>query len=337
MMHSARVVFSLTTVCLLVAFAQAGVVGKGGNKNTAVQPKLGDPKTAICRYMGPPVLDNYLGKRVPKITMMQLPSGKPLSLVLWATDEGKTPVWFEELVKNSKKGDVYEVNYAVADQNKQAVLDRMNEYTLKPGEEEENVFIFEDLKDEKDGTFKVSKFGASGELTLPQTRGSNKKMGPDETMLALLKDLKSGSSVELTMVGGKVKTLRKYERPRWGKFVKLSTKTVAGKELKAVEVDAYGNTLTLTMAPKDSAGFMGKFRRMKEGDLIIFRTATEKEVTWLAALTIPPKGSEIPPEPKEEDDDKKDDKKDKKDKDEKKDVKKDDKKVDKKDSKKTDD
>jgi hypothetical protein len=80
-----------------------------------------------------------------------------------------------------------------------------------------------------------------------------------------------------------------------------------------VEVDAYGNTLTLVIARKDSALVAKIHSPLKEGGLITYKSTTdEKGTIWLNSVTIKPKDATLPPEPSKEDtsDDKKpDDKK----------------------------
>jgi hypothetical protein len=307
-MKRSGVFFCATMVGMLLAGAAHG---KG--PNPPPQPHLGDPKTAICRYTQGPAMVTFMGRKVPMLTMQQMPLGKNITLALWTTEEGgKTPMWFEELVKKSKPGDVYEVNYAVATEGKQPVLDRMTEYELKPGEDEPNVFIFEKIKDEKTGAFTVSKFRTDAEFMLPQARVAG-KMAPREDLLKLLQGLKSGRTIEIQFVQNKIKSIKKYEAPKWAKFTKLTTQEVDGKNLKAVEVDAYGNNLTLVIAQKDSA-LAGKFRSLKEGAPIIYKsTKDDKGTIWLNTVTIPPKGAQIPPESanddSDDDDKKPDDKK----------------------------
>ena len=295
-------------VFLLLA-ATMGMSIRGASA-AAPTPQLGDSTTALFRYIDKPGKGPYFGKTVPMISMTKLPNGPKVSLV--CSDDAKPtdqPSWLAELVKNAKKDDVFEVKFAVEKKTKQAVMSNMTVYEMKPGEDEPNVFVFDKIKDPPKGDksgmtpIGVTKFRENVEFVIPAVRGSNGKLGPNEDLLKAVKAFKSGDSVEIQYVTGKmtVKSIKKYAPPRWARFVKLTKETVGEQELKAVEVDAYGNTLTLVVAPKDSS-LLGKFNSLKKDTPITFKSNTDSKGTiWLTGVTIQPKDAVMPPEPPKED------------------------------------
>lgn len=299
---------SSAAMCLWIdSTVQAGVVGKASTPAPAAVPQLGEPQTAICQYSSPPGKSGYFGKSVPMLALTVLPAGSRLTFVCSDDDNaGQLPSWLSSLLKSSKPGDVFEVTYAIEKKTKQAVMRDMKVYEMKPGENEPNVFLFDAVNaaNPKTGivTIAVTKFHNKGEFQVPSAKGSDGKMGPSEDILKLAKTFKSGASVEFQLVPGKmmIKSMKKYEPPKWARFVKLTKQTVDDKSLNAVEVDAYGNSLTLVIARKDSA-LTAKFSSLKADSLIIYKsTADDKGTIWLNNVTVAPKGATLPPEPKEE-------------------------------------
>ena len=295
------------TGLLIGSAANAGVVGKAATPATANPPQLGDPQVAVCRYSSAPYKYGYFGKLVPMITLTVVPAEKPLSFVCSDDDNATNmPSWLSSLLKSSKPGDIFEVNYAVKKKTKQAVMRDMKVYEMKPGENEPNVFLFDGVKatNAKTGVaaIGVTKFQVKAEFQIPAARGSDGKMGPSEDLMKVAKTFKAGEPVEFQLVPGKttIKSMKKYEPPKWAKFVKLTKQTVDDKPLNAVEVDAYGNSLTLVIARKDSA-LTGKFGSLKADALIIYKSTTDDKGTiWLNSVTVAPKGATMPPEPKPE-------------------------------------
>ena len=278
----------------------------------AANPDLDTPVSALCQYVAPPGRGNFLGKNVPIMTMVNISTGKGLTLV--CSDDAKpneAPAWLTTLLKSSKKGDVFEVHYApVKNAKGMSMMQNMAAYETKPGETEPNVFIFGKLgtADEKSGAtpIGVTKFGMSFEFLIPGTRGADGKMAPNEEMMSVVSALKPGSPVEIMCGPGRagkpgkpglmtVRSIKKFDLPKWAKFVKLSKQNVDGKDLNAVEVDAYGNSSTLVM--KD-ASLMGTLRPLKPDALIIYKSTTDdKGTTWLNNVKVAPKDATMPPEP----------------------------------------
>jgi hypothetical protein len=277
----------------------------------ASTPDLDAPATALCRYESSLARGPFFGKLVPMLTMVDMSNGQKLILV--CSDDTKPsdpPAWLTTLLKTSKKGDVFKVHYAaVKNAKKMFVMQNMEAYEAKPGENEPNVFIFGKVGagDEKSGNtpLAVTKFGLPFEFLIPGARGSDNKMVPNEEMMSIVSALKADDPVEILpgrpVKFGKgtvatVRSIKKFDLPKWAKFVKLTKQTVDGKELNAVEVDAYGNSSTLVM--KDSA-LMGTLRPLKPDALIIYKGTTDEKTgtIWLTNVKAAPKDATMPPEP----------------------------------------
>ncbi len=297
----------------LLSFAATGLlIGHAFAAPPAPQP--GETTTALFRYIDKPGKGIYFGKTVPMISMAKLPGGQKVTLV--CSDDSKpseAPSWFSSLIKDCKPGDVFEVKYAEDKKTKQDVMSDMKVYEMKPGEDDPNVFIFDKVIDPPKGdktginAIGVTKFRENVNFLIPAVRGTDGKLGPNESMMKTVKAFKSGDSVEIQSVQyqpGKmaIKTIKKYEPPRWARFVKLTKQTVEGQgELTAVEVDAYGNTLTLVIDRKHSA-LKGKFNSVKKDTPITFKSTTDDKGTiWLNSATIQPKDAAMPPEPTKDD------------------------------------
>jgi hypothetical protein len=304
-----RLICAAAVALILGGNLWGGLVEKSGNKGPG---PLGDLQTAVCRFHG---IDNssYAGRPVLVISVSKAANkGDNLKLAVpnQSVDDRKVnpPMEVSELVKKCKQGDFLDVSYRM--DGDRPVLDRLAAYEIKPGEEEPNVFIFGGTKDEKAGTkeipcITVTKFRVEGEFQLPQARVDG-KMAVKPEIAKVVDGLKSGDLVEILATPGKpfpmVRSIKVFEPPKWGKFVRLDKQTVGEQELNAVHVDSYGNGVTLVIAKKDAGNLMGKVRPLKEGALVIFKgTTDDKGTVWLNQITIAPKGAKMPPEPSKED------------------------------------
>lgn len=218
-------------------------------------------------------------------------------------------------------------------------------YEAAPGEEEENVYVYveteapdyEKGKPIKPVLLKVTKLGKEFSFALPSVNRDGRIIAKDEYR-ALLVDLSEGDPIEvLTSGAGKnptVKTLRRYEAPKIGTFVKV-TETGDDPKTKTSAVilkdeDEKEQTVSLPAAKKAALLTRIQSLKLKEGDLIQYRTTTDDKGAWLLEIKNAPKDATTKKsEPKDKDEEgdepatkKHDEKKDKKD-EEKKDDKKD--------------
>jgi len=97
------------------------------------------------------------------------------------------------LLKKSKFGDVFEVSYRMS--GKQAVLDELKTYEMKPGEDEpmSSCSASPRMKERRphDPCIVVTRFRTEAEFQVPMARGSDGKMAPREDMMKIIKGLRA--------------------------------------------------------------------------------------------------------------------------------------------------
>lgn len=210
----------------------------------------------------------------------------------------------EHLVSSCKVGEYYSIQYNI--QNNLHVLQGVAPYELTAMDKDPTIYSFVSIVPKRVGsadvtTINVSKLSKTFSFALPMVKVGT-KMAPDPKMLETLTNLKKDQLVEIHATAGQlpvIKTIRPFEHPTMGEFVKVS-KLENG--LMAVEVAEGSGTVVLQIARKDSASLMGKARAFKSRDSVLYKYHQDEQGIWLTDIRPTPKDY-IPPqrEAKEED------------------------------------
>jgi hypothetical protein len=205
-----------------------------------------------------------------------------------------------DLLKNAKQGDYLDVT---ADKFQgRWMLRSLKTYDLKPGEDEQNVFIFASKTDQKVGqeTFSainVTKFGQQYKMLVPNKKNTDGKVGPSEDMVKAIDAFTSGDAVEI--LGDKVganlmiRSIKLYELPKKYIFSKIAKQKVDDKELTGVEVKDGETPVVLLVNPKDAnaSTLLRKLLDFKADQPVIIRSTKDG---WIVDIKAGPKDAPKP-------------------------------------------
>ena len=183
------------------------------------------------------------------------------------------------------KGGEY-LNIEVTKRDNKQVVTAFTMYELKPGEDEENVYIFKGTTEDKMHiVLKATKLGKEYAFVVPSIKEKDRLVPKPD--FQVVTDLTDGDSVEIQASGtgpsAVAKVIRKYEEPKIGTFVKLSEETVEKVRTTKVAIkDDSDAEQTLTVQARNP-GLLAKLKKFKftEGDKVQYRTADEKGTTVL--------------------------------------------------------
>ena len=195
---------------------------------------------------------------------------------------------FYDIVKAAKMGDLLEIEQTKIS-NKPAIRG-LKTYTMKPGEDEPNVFVYGGVSSKGDQTvITLTKFLQPATLAIASKKDAAGKMTPDADLMTAVNAFKDGDSVEVQTAGQNLKSIKAYVAPRKVEFVKvLRQQKVGDKEYTGIEVK--DNTVLL-VNPRTSAPVLDKLGTLKAGESYLVKTTNEGGTEWL---------TDIKPAPKEE-------------------------------------
>jgi hypothetical protein len=160
---------------------------------------------------------------------------------------------------------------------------------FKPGEEEANCYTF--LKKVENGarvSVVLRKIGEEKTFALATQKDARGKMAPAADLLTAVDGLKENTVVMVKLDHNVLKTIKPYEPPDKGEFVKLTTQKVGTRTVQAVELkDASGTVQTLPVSAQEMAGLLRAARAFKAGAAIEYRTETNDQGTWLTDIHPP--------------------------------------------------
>lgn len=171
-------------------------------------------------------------------------------------------------------------------------------YELKPGEEEENVYVYNGTEEKNVGGHDVivmntTKLGKEHPFTIPSQKDpKEKKVVPKEDFRTALADLSEGDSIEVIAGPGPaaiVKAVRKYEAPKIGTFVKVTEETVEKAKVTTVVLKDDNDTDETITVPAKNSGLIANVKKFKEGDKVQYRAAEEKGTLTLVEIKKAPK------------------------------------------------
>ena len=111
-----------------------------------------------------------------------------------------------------------------------------------------------------------------------------------------LASLKANDMVEVRAAGNppKLQSIRVYELPKVGEFVKVGKEKVEEEELTSVEIKGDGDSQTLMIPTKDTA-LTSRVRSLKAGNMVLYRGSTDdKGTVWLVEIKAAPKEAKAP-------------------------------------------
>jgi len=197
------------------------------------------------------------------------------------------------------KGGEY-LNIDVTKRDNKPVVTAFTLYELKPGEDEENVYIFKGTTEDKTHiVVKATKLGKDYTFIVPSIKEKDRVV-PKPDFQAVT-DLTDGDSVEIQASGtgpsAVAKVIRKYEEPKIGTFVKQSEETVEKvRTTKVVLKDDNDAEQTLPLQARNP-GLLAKLKKFKfaDGDKVQYRTADEKGTLTLIDIKPVPKDATSKP------------------------------------------
>lgn len=253
----------------------------------------------------------FAGKPRPILSILAAQGNKPMQVGLPLIDDANPQKGAREdmvtLVKGFKPGDYVKITYAMAGAPPGAVMSAIVPYTLKPGEEEANAFIFAQTYDRREGKqtytmVDVRKFEQPLTLMIPNHKDKNGDMSADPEMAATVGALKEGDVILVDAVNTQpkpsIKHIELYTAPQSGKVVKIDDPAdLDGNKTASVDIDADGKTITAFVPGKiDGKKFtvdnkvMGELKKVHKDGEVTFRTTDENGKTFLRAIA-PAKGA----------------------------------------------
>lgn len=299
----------------LAAVLVAGILGTCWEASQAAGSDKPKPKPApqIVKYVGArkgtawggPVMKLLLAERYGRGVATVVVPGKDSR----ARKYDPLPVMVK-VVKDLKRGDLVEIKTLKF--RGVTMLTAIRRYHPKPGEDDPDAFTFVKYLTQKVSgrnylAVALKKGNRAQTILVPNRKNDEGKWVPDEKIAAQVKKLEADQIVEITIekTAGKVflKSIRPYEPPVQGSFVKLIAKKKVGEQEYAaivVKVDASEREILI---PNRKAGadkmlpdrkLLVAVKKLKAGQPVEYKTLAEDGQTWLARIEAVKK----PPAPK---------------------------------------
>ncbi len=277
---------------------KGGTTGHEGGRNTnhPTPAPTPPPREVIAKYVTSASSTSMLAVRLVVATTganLELPAETSYS------DGKQVPSsQVQAIIKASEPGDYFKVSVATV--NGRQVIKKMDRYTLKPGEDEPNVYVFEGVKEEKVNNrptqfVTATKFEQSFKFQVPPGRDpvTSKPAAANPDIMATVGSFKSGDSVEIVSIkagqAATLKSIKAYQPPKEAQFSKVTTTKLADKEVPALEVQIDGQAQTLPLLPTASQAIRSKVGSMKADTKILIKTETDaKGTTYISDLRLSP-------------------------------------------------
>jgi hypothetical protein len=170
-------------------------------------------------------------------------------------------------------------------------------YTVKPGELEPNVYVFQIHAPQQEGgrTFMgvvLMKLGEQITAAVPTVKTESGNLVPDEKMIASFESFKKDQPVEVTFAStGKIPviaTIDPYAPPEAATFVKVTEADVDGHKAEAVELTVGGKPVTAILTGRSlgkkwvsDPKLASSVKRLKPDQQIEARLVNAGDKTWL--------------------------------------------------------
>ena len=271
------------------------------------------PDDQVVRYVGAqkgtawgrPVLKLLLAQRYGRgVATVVVPSKDPMARKY---NPSQTVV---DVVKDLKRGDLVEISTAKF--RGFTMLRSIRRYHPKPGEDDPDAFIFvKHLTQKVSGrdymAVALKKRTRVQTILVPNRKNDDGKWVPDEKIAAQVKKLEADQIVEITIekTAGRLylKSIRPYQPPVKGSFVKLIAKKKVGEqECAAIVVKVDGSEREILIPNRKARGdkvvpdrkLLAAVKKLKADQPVECKTVEEDGQTWLARV----KALKKPPAPK---------------------------------------
>lgn len=259
------------------------------------------PPSAVARVIASQTT-KYQGKDVVGLNLQPVTGGRPFQAYV-EYDAKAPPGGMGRDAMNLKKGDIVKVE--LDNGRPLPAVKYLRAYSLRPGEEMPNNFVYENSFEKEDGNQKylavvLSKFDEMVTVAVPQKKEKEGGTVRDPEMVAFVDTLKKGDVVEAEVkTGGRVPVLSSldlYKAPETGKFLKLAEEEVNGQKGMAVEVEREGKPVKLLVSGKmqgtkwvNDPKVMAAARKLKADALVQFTVREEGERLWLKNIQAAPR------------------------------------------------
>jgi len=163
----------------------------------------------------------------------------------------------------------------------------------RPGEDEPNCYAFmKKLDDGKKISITLRKLidlkSITKTVTLAMEKNADGKMVAKADLLAALDGFKEKDVVMVQLDHDVLTSIKAYEPPKKGTFVKLTTQKVGDKDLPAVELkDDNGTDQTLPLSAKNAINLTHLAHSLKADTAILYRTESDDKGEWLTDIHLP--------------------------------------------------
>ncbi|MDB5353999.1 MAG: hypothetical protein JWN24_452 [Phycisphaerales bacterium] len=274
-----------------------------------LSPTFGKVEETIAKFGGV-AKGNAAGHQAYTVTALAL-NGKQLALVIPNVDDKKTPpVPNDEIynvAKGLKSGDWIKVSFEAMPPV--LMIKTIEMYTLKPGEDTPNGYVFQSATDKEVGKAKntfvtVSKFGQEIVFPIATRKGEKGGTEPEPDLQTAANGFKEGDPVWIQLQGKTLVAIEPYKDPQSGKLVKVSETEIDDHKTPSAEVDQDGKTITLLVPGKANgkawtvdSKIAGEVKKLKPGAAVLFRTHEEGDKIWIREITLAPKAPAAPKTP----------------------------------------
>lgn len=225
--------------CVFAGFGGTGVVvpGRGNNGNN----KAEDDKPQPMRFYGAQDVVLY-GKKHVMAIFTQVDGTGPIQTVV-GDEDPKNPeatANLETTLNKLTKGEFVELK--VAPWNNLLKIDYIKKLEVKPAEQTPHGFIFHEFYNEPNTgapIVRVTKYGQSFELTLPNVKNDKGEVEPDPELMDAVQKFKEGEAVYIQGSPGRVPIITEifpYTDPKEGKVTKVSQVAVEGGKTSQMEI-----------------------------------------------------------------------------------------------------
>jgi len=287
--------FAVLIVLLLAIGAQA-------------QEKQADE--GVLRFRG--TTSGLVNGRRHMIMAAEIPGGRAVQVAVPNQDENR-PVLnprkeLADTLSSLKPGDLVKVTLEPG--RVMPLLQSVEAYDLKPGEDTPNGYVFKSSYDQGTGRNKfpvveLTKFGRSIILAIATRKNDKGETEPDPEIVAQVNLMKEGDPVWAQMNGKYLTAIDLYKDPTQGKLLKLGETEVDGHKIKSADVDQDGKTVTL-LVPGKAAGknwvpdsnVLRELQRLRPNTMVEYRAKEDGDKLWLREITAAPKPPAAPAEQK---------------------------------------
>lgn len=255
---------------------------------------MADKRYDVGKLKGAGPVNQYRGR--PRLVVsIQTVDGKELSIGVENIDETKYNMdpkkdLLDE-IKALKPGDMVKVAYDVDAKDGTSFLIHIEGYTIPPGMELPNAFIFHESYPHSEGKrdFQLVDLKRFEKLYTFAVFGTTDTAGnftPDPQMMAVLNKLKDGDIVLANVTPAQpypiLRNIEGYTTPKTGTLTDIKVGDLNGNKTTEADIDVGGTAVTVYVPGRlegkrwvvDSK-ILGELRRLRPKSLVLFRTSDD--------------------------------------------------------------